>query len=437
MVGLAIDLTPHFLDEGPDYERAAFGLLEIKASSHPLTTCISNDSDGLLYRGGPYVSGYHLAEWLVWNWWRLRWEPGPAILANSTVDWCMAHCLTSVGEGYLWPDITFSADEFKCIITSERFIESGAPSFSYLGASPVTIDSVELERAIGEFVSSVLGILEEAALSNTNLQVSWADLAYERNDPESARFRRFEAMLGFDPDQTDAARIESWLNDASVLGENALAELATGATGKMMSAKQIKEETESLAFDMNTNDAFQAAHLIPMPWGGPVAWRFGVDAANAVRQQAGLSNLPINNSRLAELAGISAETLESDRCTNSLSWVFHGSGDASQIVLRSGWQSSRRFDVARLIGDRLFGGSMAGPPESLSPATRSHSYRQKAQRSFAAELLSPWPTVRDMLGDDLSQENQEQVADHFGVSPVAIGTLLVNNDRIGRDNLTP
>lgn len=33
-----------------------------------------------------------------------------------------------------------------------------------------------------------------------------------------------------------------------------------------------------------------------------------------------------------------------------------------------------------------------------------------------------------MLEDDPSPENQEQVAEHFSVSPLTISTLLVNNE---------
>ena len=84
--------------------------------------------------------------------------------------------------------------------------------------------------------------------------------------------------------------------------------------------------------------------------------------------------------------------------------------------------------MARLIGDRLFCENSFTHAEPLSPATRSYSYRQKAQRAFAAELLSPWDVVRVMLEDDSSPENQEQVGEHFSVSPLTISTLLVNNE---------
>ena len=100
-------------------------------------------------------------------------------------------------------------------------------------------------------------------------------------------------------------------------------------------------------------------------------------------------------------------------------------------MFRSPRHTSRRFDLARLIGDRLFSESDLTIGEPLTPATRSYSYRQKAQRAFAAELLSPWETVKAMLNNDYSQENQEQIADHFAVSQMTINTLVANHEGIG------
>ena len=101
--------------------------------------------------------------------------------------------------------------------------------------------------------------------------------------------------------------------------------------------------------------------------------------------------------------------------------------DSPHIALRSKWETSRRFEFARLLGDRLFNENTYNDQEPLSPATRSYSYRQKAQRAFSAELLSPWPVVKEMLGSDYSDENQEHIADHFQVSYRTINTLLRNN----------
>jgi Zn-dependent peptidase ImmA (M78 family) len=71
----------------------------------------------------------------------------------------------------------------------------------------------------------------------------------------------------------------------------------------------------------------------------------------------------------------------------------------------------------------------------ILPATRADTYRQKIQRSFAAEFLSPFDAVDEMMGGDYSDERQEDVAEHFKVSPLTIRTLLVNHGRIERERL--
>ena len=55
------------------------------------------------------------------------------------------------------------------------------------------------------------------------------------------------------------------------------------------------------------------------------------------------------------------------------------------------------------------------------------------QRAFAAELLSPFASVDEMLGGDYSEEKQNDTAEHFNVSPMTIQTQLLNNRRISYD----
>lgn len=83
-----------------------------------------------------------------------------------------------------------------------------------------------------------------------------------------------------------------------------------------------------------------------------------------------------------------------------------------------------------MIGDQVLGLRMDYADEPLLPATRARSYHQKMQRAFAAELLSPFDAVVDMLGGDYSEERQTEVAEHFRVSPWTIQTQLVNRRRI-------
>lgn len=97
-------------------------------------------------------------------------------------------------------------------------------------------------------------------------------------------------------------------------------------------------------------------------------------------------------------------------------------------MLRPRHAQGRRFDLARLLGDEC----MREQDEPLLPATRSGTYRQKAQRAFAAELLSPFQQVDAMLDGDYCEQAQQDVADHFDVSCLTIRTQLANHRRIGR-----
>ena len=434
MSELQIDLTPEILDEGPDYERSAFGLLEITAAGRLLTAAIGVEDGKSNYHNGPHVSGYHLAEWLVWNWWRLRWEPHLPSNAVS-YDWDMTHRMPAIGEGYFWPNITISSDGLHCDLVSERSNPADSPLFYYIGAPVGTVPASDFENAVDRFVLFIIERLRNSGIHDTNLQTLWDDLNTERNDPEVARFRRIEALLGFDPDEMDGELIDQLIRDKNLLGENALEELAAATFNHMVSARQISDDTKSFGFEMNLDDAFRLVGPIHEPWGQPAAWHVGVATAKTVRQQSRLADQPIGDERLADLAGISAASLTSQRSANSLSWVLWRGSSCCRAVFRSPWHTSRRFDLARLIGDRLFSESDLTAGEPLTPATRSYSYRQKAQRAFAAELLSPWETVKAMLNNDYSQENQEQVADHFAVSQMTINTLVANHEGIGREYL--
>ncbi len=424
-------------------EHATLGLLKIIAADKLLTAGIDTGADELAYRPGPYVSGYHLAEWLVWNWWRLRWEPQPAGQSPENYDWGFAHCMATIGHGYVWPNITIFSDGFLAGLRSERSHESDPTLFYYSGAGIAVVPVSELEAAIDEFVPFVVNLADRASLSDTNLHVLWQDLQFERKDPEMARFRRFEALLGYEPDELDPEEIESRLDEAEILGEKALEEIAigsaSGGTGLsgMPSARQITEITKQAGFHIRPEDGVKIDLPELRQWGKWAAWRVGVSAATTIRNQEIRGYGALTNDVLAELAGTTAGVISSNRQGGEFSWVFRREGEPAQVTLRSKWETGRRFELARLLGDNIFFASMPDGMESLSPATRSHSYRQKAQRAFAAELLSPWPAVKEMLGNDYSEENQEQVAEHFSVSPMTINRLLLNNADTGSEDGMP
>jgi hypothetical protein len=189
-----------------------------------------------------------------------------------------------------------------------------------------------------------------------------------------------------------------------------------------------------MGYDASPRDAVRLRSATHLPALGAVpAWQRGAAAARALRDQERLRAAPIGNSRLASMAGVVAGVLTEHTGGASLSFALDENATDSRVVLRSNWETGRRFELARLLGDRI----TSSPGECFFPAARwAGTYRQKVQRSFAAELLSPFEAVEKMLGGDFSEESQIEVARHFDVSELTIRTSMVNHGLIDRDALS-
>ncbi len=415
------------LDEGSPEERAGFAALGIRWGDTWLTE--GRDSFVDVLRKAPFLSGYHLAEWIAWNWWRLRWEP-----RSHAPDWAFAHRLTTIGEGYVWPNITIFSDGERIALLAKPTAGHPDASFRYINDVAAVVPARAFEIAVDDFIERVRGKLQADAFGATNLDAIWQDIRAEREDPETARRRKLEALLGFDPDKADPAILERLVIEAGTLGEASINELAAERTrgGEPPSEATLRDMAAESGFDAAPRDAVRLAARTHLPRRGEApAWLVGAQAARALREQQGLNGHPISDARLAEMAGIQLGALE-DRTVGGLTYALDDNPGAGKVVFRSKWLTGRRFELARLLGDRLIGGTGAG---RLFPATRTYTYRQKMQRSFAAELLSPFEVVDDMLDGDYSEENQQDVAEYFHVSELTVRTLLANHRRIDREDL--
>jgi hypothetical protein len=92
---LKIEADWETLERGSREERACFAALGIQYGDVWLTR--ADDSFVNRLRDKVHLSAYRLAEWLAWNWWRLRWEP-----KSSRNQWALAHRMTTIGGGYVW-----------------------------------------------------------------------------------------------------------------------------------------------------------------------------------------------------------------------------------------------------------------------------------------------------------------------------------------------
>ena len=435
-----LSLHPNANERGETEELASTDTLVIKVNDRSMTEGFDTRENVL--RDGPDVAGYYLAEWLVWNWWRLRWESPITGVATRNVpksisterirSWEFAHSLSTIGHGFDWPNISIGSDGFMTAVTCGPSAEPDAVSYRYLTQEATEVVSVEnVEHAIETFVSSVFQLLRAAKLRDSNLHALWDDLKAERADASTAYYRRIEARLGYDPDDVDEDIIKNYIAGAQALGENALEEVAAHSSQRgdglhIVRATDLGNIAKREGFGSSGKNAVRlsqdAQDNVPK-WGEMPAWQVGKAAAEQLRTQEKFELEPIQNNRLAELAGTHVKAITSiEKHFDEFSFVINNDAKAPRVALRPKWETGRRFDLARLIGDRLF-----PTGESLCPATHTHSYRQKVQRAFAAHFLSPVQAIETMLNDDDSEEERREIANHFQVSERTIENLAGGN----------
>ncbi len=408
-------------------DEGTLGELGIHVDQTNLTQAIDTETNEL--RNGANLSAYRLAEWLTWHWWRLRWEP--ARQRPRDVDWSAAHDLAGIGGGWLWPNITIKSDGVRIVFETRPSRVVQTELLRYTMDANKIISARAFEDGIDEFIGSVLTRLEACKCRETDLHSIWSDLITERQDEEVSLYRRFEAYLGFDPDEGDPALIERLIENGRAVGLDAFSE---AAADDYTSALGVREVAREFGFETRPGDMVQCVPTMPNGDRSQVpAWRVGVEVARQLRGQEGLGDEPIPNARLADVCGINKKVLTGQEPTGDIAFAFaldDKNSRKGRIVLRSPREQGRRFAIARLLADRI----LDEHGELLHPATRAYTYRQKMQRAFAGEFLCPVDSLLGFVNDDFSDEKQQDAAEHFNVSPLTVQTLLVNNGYLDRED---
>ena len=429
---LAIAMSTEPLEDGAPEERAVYGVLSISARGAHLSEGFDHYNES--YRRGPLVSGYPLAEWLAWHWWRLRWEP-----RRQDTDWMLAHRMTAVGGGYVWPNVTIFSDGCRAALVAKPSSRPDAKPFRYTRELAVTLSASEWEAAVDDFFLHIIARLDADDLKATNLHRLLDDLRAERSDPELSRLRRIEALLGCNPEDLDEALVEQWIAESESLGAGAVDEIAahtglqTQKTPARLSRAALTECARRDGFPASLHDGIRISAAEPPSLSMSIpAWRWGAALAQQLRRQEGLDGRRIDDKHLAAMAGVAATNLQDGAgAALQLGFALEDIPGGGRIAFRAKRRCGRRFELARLLADRLF-----APEDKLHPATRAYTYRQKAQRAFAAELLIPADTaIAELDGQHEDEDRREDLAERFGVSPRVIETQLVNRKLLPREEL--
>ncbi len=412
-------------DTDSEEDRATTGELQVRIRASELTGLIAQDT----YRPGPRVPTYRLAEWFVWNWWRLRWEASPAGgRAARPLDWSHAHEMVHVGGPWLWPRMTIGSDGHRVTLRVSATRETATEPLAYVGRAGI-VPAAAFEAGVDAFLSTVMRRLDSRSLYDTPLHTAHAELQRERGDRDASRYRRIEARLGFAVDEAPADVVLRVAADGEDMGHDAMDEVvADGTLEQKPAATDLRRMAHRSGHEANANDGVRLAGVAGSLTGQDAPWMIGVRAARKLREEELLRAEPVTDDRLSEMYGISPQCLKRRREAPMGFWLGpEDRGDSrsfgERLVLRSKTLTGRRFEVARLLADRL----LVDSAEPLRPATRAATFRQKMQRAFAAEFLCPFDDLCDMLGGDHSEDAMERAARRYRVSPLLVRTHLANH----------
>lgn len=424
--------------EGSDkdpLERAAFAEITISATEE-ITTELE-DCFSRTIRPGPRVSAYDLAIWLAENWWRLRWEP-----EAKSIDWRLSHVVAAVGGGFAWPNISFASDGVHVLIEGRKTSGGENVPVQYIRDFDQQISAAAFEAGIDEFIERVLARLSSVNVGETDLSLLWQILQLERRDKKKCAERRLEALLGFDLDEAPNKLISSLRTQTPEAGLSAIEEIAAAEKESAPKTLQdILERTRTSDVSIRVESASDIlSKYTEQSSSTELPWQRASRASKLARDVWGVGRGPICNGKLSELLKIPANFLDYQPSTGlpvAAGLRTNNSADAVNVVMRAKVPTGRRFEIMRLVADHI----TAASDDRLLPVTLARTDRQKFQRAFAQEFLLPFEELYDELGSprpgegEINDDDIEDIANKYEVSPLLVRTVLVNQGISPREAL--
>jgi hypothetical protein len=342
----------------------------------------------------------------------------------------MSHEMPGAGHGYLWPLVTFESDGEQIDTVCRPSNPLSDEPVKYLASFRETISASTFELTLDEFVSLVLARLEACGTGGTYLHDLWREVREERADPELTNERRLEARLGFDPGEAPEGLMRRLDVLCESAGRGAVDELAPVCAGPQYAGILDRIEYFSSLPGVTAHPSMADSFSLPeVAFTAP--WERGRGLARMARQNLGFGNQPISDKQLAEALGIfELPKPDGPASRPPLGLVIRNSGtNRMKLLFRKRNLPALRFEAARFLSEQV----SAPQGESWLPATDTSTARQKAQRAFAAEFLCPIGTLRQFLNGDFSPEAIEEAGEYFGVSDLAVKSVLANHREIPFD----
>lgn len=400
--------------------------------------CLTKCEDGVsgTVHDHVFVSLYPLAMWFAFCWWRLHYEILPDRVDH---DWRMSHEISSANEGFVWPTVRFAPDQDEVHIWARASQSPQQISLRYLNGleQPHAVPRQQFAKAVSDLIERVILRLENIGLHNTDLVQLWEIVQSDQKDPQTHQKRLIEAKLGFDPEECPEDMIRQAIALEKMLGVNSFSEIAgayAGENGGRTDSISALADSRGVKGDPDNIPDLKLKTDAHAPWQSAVA------AAKELRKKIGRPKGKLADAQLYDLLGLSASAIEKWQPVGRAKASLAGrtNGRVMKFIPRRSYPTSRRFELARFVGDYL----RMREDMALLKKTDTQPWlvtadvstvRQKFQRAFAAEFLCPIEDLKEFLGDDFSISAVEDAADEFQISEVAVNSLLMNNGFVHND----
>lgn len=421
-------------EQGDSPEEATFAEVAINVDDHNATLVIDVLAEDV--RPTARLSALPLAEWFAANWWRLIWE-----LRSDTYDWLETHNVRNVGYGYVWPDLSFSSDWESIHVSARPSRGFRVEPIRYLEQFDYhELPVPQFEQGMEDFINQTVARLHSVGDTDTDLDKLWGEVMRERNDPELSQRRALEACMGHDPEEAPADLLDKMIGQMKAYGKSAVQEMAVAHKDQAASfSAYVHQEARrnGMAVSVPNRAKIHSRLTTEGFYESLLPWQRAERAAAIARDDWGVDP-PISTERLCDLLSVRQSDFINqgiDLPSPFIAGVRGEGKDDSDSFLASlsrPRETSRRFDLARLVADHI----AADADDTLLPATHCYTSRQKFQRAFAQELLCPYDTLREFINMGAPDEDDVQdAAEHFIVSPLVIQTTLVNKGVLHRDVL--
>jgi hypothetical protein len=382
-------------------EAKSFAALKIDLDGEVLTRLYDRIAEG--ERDTVNVVLYPLAVAIAENWWRLLYEPRKSEEGNSLVE--IRHSLDSYMNGFVFPALSLWSGGDDTVTFDHPNIRPQHSSLEFLPAanSVTNLPRESVEQNLFEFVCAVTERVPAGA--GTYLRDAWNRVLESLLNEDEHEYCKAAGRLGvdpYDPNTDDISRFSEGLSEhlfSDICEAATAAELQAAANWALESTRRLGDFPD-----------VEIAHFgaIPKTDLREKVWVHGYEAARSVRQNLHLEGL--NPRRVVDTIFGAAVGANADAVGGThpfaLEAVVNRRNGAMRVAIPNTSARLRRSRLCR--ASYLAWKTAEGDSSAVTTAT---TLDQQASRAFAAELLAPAESLKELAAQDgLTPEKIEAFA---------------------------